>query len=187
MPGRAEDFGIWKKQFSWDLCLDEESRFSELAEARPVVCGGGASRGGVQTEKSARKEIVSLSLLMSKNLKLKKVIKSFVPEPISCFSNSYMFMNIVNVFRIGMNTCTFHILISCYVASLMEPLHQIVYYHIQDTCWGVLPFCSDAVGVFYYPSWLGQRKIEKRWFNRIWHFKPSFNGAQLCCENTKVV
>ena len=27
--------------------------------------------------------VVSLSLLMSKNLKLKKVIKSFVPEPIS--------------------------------------------------------------------------------------------------------
>ena len=35
-------------------------------------------------------EIVSLSLLMSKNLKLKKVNKSFVPEPISCFSDSYM-------------------------------------------------------------------------------------------------
>ncbi len=31
-----------------------------------------------------------LSLLMSKNLKLKKVIKSFVPEPISCFSDSYI-------------------------------------------------------------------------------------------------
>ena len=31
---------------------------------------------------------------MSKNLKLKKVNKSFVPEPISCFSDSYMPMNI---------------------------------------------------------------------------------------------
>ena len=28
---------------------------------------------------------------MSKNLKLKKVNKSFVPEPISCFSGSYLF------------------------------------------------------------------------------------------------
>ena len=27
---------------------------------------------------------------MSENLKLKKVNKSFVPEPISCFSDSYM-------------------------------------------------------------------------------------------------
>ena len=33
---------------------------------------------------------------MTKNLKLKKVNKSFVPEPISCFSDSYMFMNIMS-------------------------------------------------------------------------------------------
>ena len=38
---------------------------------------------------------------MSKNLKHKKVIKSFVPEPkksvvsVSCFSDSYLFMNIL--------------------------------------------------------------------------------------------
>ena len=32
-----------------------------------------------------------------KNLKLKKVNKSYVPEPISCFSDSYMRMNITNV------------------------------------------------------------------------------------------
>ncbi len=38
-----------------------------------------------------------LSLLISKNLKLKKVIKRFVPEPISCFSDSPMRMNIINV------------------------------------------------------------------------------------------
>ena len=49
---------------------------------------------------------------MSKNLKLKKVIKSFVPEQIS---DSYMFMNIlclwtfVNVFGIGMNMSISHI------------------------------------------------------------------------------
>ena len=37
---------------------------------------------------------------MSKNLKLKKVNKSFVPEPMSYFSYSYMYtrMNIMNVF-----------------------------------------------------------------------------------------
>ena len=35
---------------------------------------------------------------MSKNLKLKKINKSFVPEPISCFSDSYMFMNICERF-----------------------------------------------------------------------------------------
>ena len=35
---------------------------------------------------------------MSKNLKLKKVIKNHVPEPILYFSNSYMFMNICERF-----------------------------------------------------------------------------------------
>ena len=35
---------------------------------------------------------------MSKNLKLKKVNKSFVPEPISCFSDSYMFIKICERF-----------------------------------------------------------------------------------------
>ena len=44
-------------------------------------------------------EIVSLSHLRSKNLNLKKVNKSFVPEPISCFSDSYMRMNICERFQ----------------------------------------------------------------------------------------
>ena len=35
---------------------------------------------------------------MSKNLELKKVIKSFVPEPILYFSDSYMRMNICERF-----------------------------------------------------------------------------------------
>ena len=47
----AEDFGIWKKTVSWDLGLDEASRFSELTEARLVVCGGGRTWWG-QMEKS---------------------------------------------------------------------------------------------------------------------------------------
>ena len=74
MPGSAEDLGDLKKTVSWDsdlgearrLCalraprvgcvswdlgLDEGNRFSEFAEAKPVVCG--ATRGGVQMEKSA--------------------------------------------------------------------------------------------------------------------------------------
>ena len=33
---------------------------------------------------------------MSKNLKLKKVNKSFVPEPISCFSDSYVYVFILS-------------------------------------------------------------------------------------------
>ena len=66
-------------------------------------------------EKSAYKEIVSLSLLMSKNLKLKKVIKSFVPEPISCFRipiyacehyEHFMHVNILVIF-LDLNSCNF--------------------------------------------------------------------------------
>ena len=42
----------------------------------------GAARGGVRWKSQNRKKLC-LSLLMSKNLKLRKVDKSFVPEPIS--------------------------------------------------------------------------------------------------------
>ena len=55
-----------------------------------------AACGGVQW-KSQHSKKLCLSLLMSKNLKLKKVIKSFIPEPVLCFSDSYMFMNIMNI------------------------------------------------------------------------------------------
>ena len=33
---------------------------------------------------------------------------------------------------------------------------QIVYYHIQDTRWEVLPLCKEAIGVFYIPSRQGK-------------------------------
>ena len=66
--------------WSWDSTLEEGRRFSELAEARQVVYDGGVACGGVRWKSQDRKK-VCLSLLMSKNLKLKKVIKSFVPEP----------------------------------------------------------------------------------------------------------
>ena len=97
----AEDFWIWKKK-----------QLLEIGRERKVVdfwSGRGQTRGLrdactlvesvswelTMYEQSAYEEIVSLSLLMSENLKLKKVNKSFVPEPISCFSDSYMYMNIL--------------------------------------------------------------------------------------------
>ena len=95
MPGNDEDLGIWKKVVSWDSTQEEGSRFL----VRPVgvyemCCTWWGSDGKVSLER----KFVSLSLLMSKNLKLKKVIKSLVPEPISCFSDSHMFMNICERF-----------------------------------------------------------------------------------------
>ena len=104
----AEDFGIWKKLVSWDSNQEEGRRFSELAEARPIVCGGGAARGRIRWKSQDRKKLC-LSLLMSENLKLKKVIKSFVPESIlSVFRFLY-------AYEPSMNTSTFHVLISGYV------------------------------------------------------------------------
>ena len=41
--------------------------------------------------------------------------------------------------------------------TTLEPHHQIVLHHIQDTNWGrVLPLSRDAVGVFYSSSQLGK-------------------------------
>ena len=45
--------------------------------------------------------------------------------------------------------------------ALLEPHHQIVYCHIQDTRWGGgLPLCREAVSVFYSPSRLGKYEVE---------------------------
>ena len=53
MASCPEALGILKKSSSSDSTLEEGRRFSELVEARPVVCGGGAARSEVQMEKSA--------------------------------------------------------------------------------------------------------------------------------------
>ena len=102
-----------KKTVSWDLGLDEARRFSELAETRPVVCGGGRTWWG--RWKSQHRKKLCLSLLMSKKLKIKKVIKSFVHEQISCFSDSYMRMNIMNVLCMWISRSYFWTWI-CYIS-----------------------------------------------------------------------
>ena len=115
---------------SWDSTLEEGRRFSEVAKARPVgvyeMCHAlieSVSWELKMNEQSAEKEIVSLSLVMSKNLKLTKVIKSFVPEPkkkkkresssvLSVFGFLYMFMNICERFSVSIWKCLFHVFIS---------------------------------------------------------------------------
>ena len=102
MPGSAEDLGdLKKKQFveiqtwarpddlvryghrtlvrwveGWDLNSEQERRF--------LVWPRRDQLGSMKCAARLLKKLC-LSLLMSKYLKLKKVIKSFVPEPISCF------------------------------------------------------------------------------------------------------
>ena len=46
--------------------------------------------------------------------------------------------------------------------TLLEPHHQVVLCHIQDTRWGgvFLPLRREAVGVFYSSSRLGKSKFK---------------------------
>ena len=45
----------------------------------------------------------------------------------------------------------------------LDPYHQNVLCHIQDTSWGILSLCSDAVDVFYCLSWLGKLRRMIHW------------------------
>ena len=95
---RAEDFGIWKKAVSWDLNSERESWDSILEEGRWFLVSPRWDQLGSTKCAVCLLKKLCLSLLMSKNLKLKKINKSFVPEPILCFSDSYMRMNICERF-----------------------------------------------------------------------------------------
>ena len=88
MPRRTEDFGIWRKAVSWDLNSEWESWDLSLEEGSWCLVSPWwdqlgstkcATHGGVRWKSQDRKKLC-LSL-MSKNLQLKKEIKSFVPEP----------------------------------------------------------------------------------------------------------
>ena len=69
-----------KKTVSWDLDLDEGSWFSGAHRGQTSSLRRDAARGEVRWKSQHRKKLC-LSLLMSENFKLKKVNKSFVPEP----------------------------------------------------------------------------------------------------------
>ena len=101
---KAIGWGFWnlKKRVSWDSTLEEGRQFSELAEVRPVWVYGMPARWLSQWVESwwCTNSQHSKKLCISscrKTLNSKKLIKSFVPEPISCFSDSDIRMNIMNV------------------------------------------------------------------------------------------
>ena len=106
----------FEKTVSWDLGLDEASRFSELTEARLVVCGGVLHVVGSNVKVNIERNC--LSLLMSKNLKHKKEIKNVVPEPkkrvvsVSIFfSDSYVY-EYLWTFSVSVWICLFHVFVS---------------------------------------------------------------------------
>ena len=113
MPGSDElkILGFEKKTACGDWSLEEGSRF--------LVSPRRDQLGVYEMCRAFVQEIVCLSLLMSKNLKLKKVNKSFVPEPkesrqvfrVFSDSNEYAYGHCERFLHIWI----FHILISGYV------------------------------------------------------------------------
>ena len=122
-------FRIRKKTVSWDSMLEEGSRF--LIWARPdqgfTKCAACWLSQWVQCRRctnSQHSKKLCLSLLMSENVKLKKVNKSFVPEPrksslFRVFSDSYMRTNIMNVLFLWISWSYFWTWI-CYNISVFE-------------------------------------------------------------------
>ena len=120
-----KSWGFWnlkKKKISWDLnsepeswdsSLEKGSRFLVSARRDQLGSTKCAARDGVRWKSQHRKKLcVCLSLLMSKNLKLKKVIKSFVPEPISSvFGFLYVYEHLWT-FSVSVWICLFHVFIS---------------------------------------------------------------------------
>ena len=106
-------FGNLKKKNS-SLRFDARGRKLIFGARRGQTCSlrRGAACGGVRW-KSQHSKKLCLSLLMSKNFKLKKIIKSFIPEPkkrvvsISCFSDSYVYEHLWT-FSVTVWICQFH-------------------------------------------------------------------------------
>ena len=130
----AMSWGFWdlKKALSWDLDLDEASWFSELTEARPVGVYGMPTCWLSQWVESwwctisQHRKKLCFSLLMLKNLKLKKVNKCFVPEPISCFSDSYILWTYVHFKHMAISHI--HILVVFLDLYYTSTLQQLIYF-----------------------------------------------------------
>ena len=121
---RILEFEKKKTTVSWDLNSERQSWDSSL-EARPV---------GVTKCVTRLLKRLCLSLLMSKNIKLKKVLKSFVPEPeirqcFKCFRIPISLRTFVNVFRIRMNMSIsrVRILVLSWIFWWTEMLHKIIW------------------------------------------------------------
>ena len=106
MPGSPEDFGDLKKNSKLrfkarGIKSTFRGRWGETSWGLWNVPRVVESDGKVSIERN----FVSLSSCWE-TFKLKKVDKRFVPEPISYFLDSYMFMNIL------WTLCLFHVFIS---------------------------------------------------------------------------
>ena len=115
MPG-SDGLRIWEFEKKTELRFDARGRKLIFGARRSQTSSlrRGAARGGLRW-KSQHSKKLCLSLLMSKNLKLKKVNKSFVLEPkmrvvsVSCFSDSYVYEHL---WTFSVSVCLFHVFVS---------------------------------------------------------------------------
>ena len=100
----AEDFLYLRKVVTWVPASERENRDSELGEARRICALRAPHVGWVESwryKSSQHRKILSLSSCR-KTFKLKKVNKSFVPEPISCFRIPiYVYEHFMNIMSIS--------------------------------------------------------------------------------------
>ena len=122
-PDRNRDQGVWvtsctgsvgwgfwgfeKKQWVEFLPLNERVEIQSWARPDEFVCYGCSALVGLRADdiKAVSIERLSLSLSLSSyriTFKLKKVNKSFVPEPISCFwIPIYVYEHFMNIMSIS--------------------------------------------------------------------------------------
>ena len=118
---------FWKKADSWVLKLDETSWFLDLGEASPVMDYGMPARCWVRRNSQHSRNC--LSLLVSKSLKVKKVIKvSYLnKENRQCFAYFGIPMH-MNVLHIGI----FHIMYHGYITVVnVFELQPRYYFHFR--------------------------------------------------------
>ena len=107
-------FGLVRLRTSWDLNLKEASWFSNLDEASPVGSTRWAARGGVRWNSQHSKNCVSL--LVSKNLKVKKITKvSYLNyRESSVFRDSYAYERFIRPYILQIRILHIFVFRICY-------------------------------------------------------------------------
>ena len=68
--------------------------------------------------------------------------------------------------------------------ALLEPHHQIIWFHILDTHWGgeSNPLNRETVVVFYSSSRLGKEKFEEKYIEKLIHKEPDNDSIEYFSE-----
>ena len=161
-------FGNLKKNSELRFGLGRSKSIFGARRGQIISFWRGAACGGVRWKCQHRKKLC-LSLLMSKNIKLKKVNKSFVLEPIPCFSDSYMRMNIMNFLCMWISWSYFWTWV-CYNSIVVV---------------GALTRCSLLHSVFYLKAaemnvqlWRFRKRVYSEFVNP-WNWAKTFSARNV--------